>query len=117
MWHSEGIVRTEVLEGCIASMFRVERISELVATLAVTNSHTSSFETSVSRRSTADIITESQILSTLKIEATHFSETSVIKKGPRRHIPVDGILLCCTTSSLAIILGLSALCPVTGVVE
>jgi hypothetical protein len=36
MWHRVTLVRTEVSEERIASIFRVETISELGATLAVT---------------------------------------------------------------------------------
>jgi hypothetical protein len=40
---------------------------------------------------TANVVTSSVILSTLKIEATCSSETSVITIPTRRHIPEDGI--------------------------
>jgi hypothetical protein len=35
MWHRVGLVRTGIWEGCVASIFRVERISELRTSLSV----------------------------------------------------------------------------------
>jgi hypothetical protein len=41
---------------------------------------------------TANVVISSLIRSTLMMEATHSSETSIIARTARRHIPEDGIL-------------------------
>jgi hypothetical protein len=74
MWHSVGIVGTDVSEEHEVSIFKVERLSEL-GTLAVTSRLASSL-----------------ILSTLEMEGVHSSETSVLTRATRRHFPEDGIL-------------------------
>jgi hypothetical protein len=70
MWHCVGLVRTRVLEECVASIFR-GKICEVFS---------------------ADAVLSSPILSTLKMEATKSSEMSVLTRSTRRHIPEDGIL-------------------------
>jgi hypothetical protein len=39
----------------------------------------------------ANVVPSTQILSTLMMEAIYFSETSVLTRAIRRHIPEDGI--------------------------
>jgi hypothetical protein len=73
MWHRVGLVTTDVSEERVDSIFRVERISKLGTTLAV----------------------RSLILYFLKMEATRSSETSVLTRPTRRHIPEDGTLHSC----------------------
>jgi hypothetical protein len=77
------LVRTDVSEESIASNFGVEKSTRVrkVADICI--------ETSVSKRLTFFSLT---YFFTLKMEATHFSETSVITRFTRRHIPEDGIL-------------------------
>jgi hypothetical protein len=81
MWHRVTLGRTDVSEERIASIIRVETISELVVVLrsmrqflVITN-----------------VVPSPRILSTLILEATRFSETSVLP-ATRHHIPEDSIL-------------------------
>jgi hypothetical protein len=69
MWLREDHVRTDVSEERVISFFTVERISEQETTIAVT-----------------------RYPSTLKMEATHSTETSVITSPTRRNFPEYGIL-------------------------
>jgi hypothetical protein len=74
IWRRVALVRTKVSEKRVASIIRVERMSELGRTLAVTSNWSSS------------------IPSTLMTKAIRSSETSVLT-GPRRcHMQKDGIL-------------------------
>jgi hypothetical protein len=75
MLYRVPLVRTEVLEESIASIFRVTRIGELGTTLAVT--------------SNPKLLCASV---TLMMEAKHFFETSVLIRVTRLAIPIDGIL-------------------------
>jgi hypothetical protein len=79
-------IRTNVSKERVPSIFWVDRISERGTTLAETNSDVSS-----SSLVTADVLT-SLILSILKMEATHSSETFALTKPIRRHILEDNIL-------------------------
>jgi hypothetical protein len=76
MWRRVVIVRTDVPEEHIASNFRVERIRDLRRTLAVTSSII-----------TANVVPTLRIVSTLKMEATRFYETSVLTSLTWLHIP------------------------------
>jgi hypothetical protein len=78
MWRHVCLIRTDISEERVASIFRVERIREVGTTLAV---------------SSRLAIPSSRIVSTVKIEATLSSETSVLTRPARCHTPEDGILL------------------------
>jgi hypothetical protein len=79
-----SLVRTDVSEE-LSTYIRVARIGELGTTLAVTsNRHTL-------RRNTKLLVTASVVPST-PILVTLSSETSVLTRATRRHIPEDTIL-------------------------
>jgi hypothetical protein len=78
MWHHVDLVGTNVSEEHVASIFRVERISKLRIMLALLV--------------TANIVSSLLILSTLKMEVTCSSETSVLTRSTWLHIPEDSIL-------------------------
>jgi hypothetical protein len=75
MWRRVTLVRTDVSEERIASI-RAKRISAGVHQLLVT----------------ANVVPSSLILFTLMMEAICCSETSVLTRSTRRHIPEDVIL-------------------------
>jgi hypothetical protein len=83
LWHSVGFVGTDVSEECVASILKVQRTSVFGTTLTV---NIKLFATYCYRFSSL------LILSTLKMQARRSSETSVLTRPTRRHIPNDGIL-------------------------
>jgi hypothetical protein len=80
MWRRVGLVGTDVSEEHVRSILRVERISELGTKLEV------------SLIVNAIVVTNPLILSTLKMEATPSSKTSVLTRHKRCHKPQNGIL-------------------------
>jgi hypothetical protein len=81
MWHRVALVRTDDSEERIASMIRVERMSELATTLAVIKNFAN--------------VLGSVISSTLKMEATRYSEEQMLTGPTRRYIQEDGAHLIC----------------------
>jgi hypothetical protein len=77
-----ALVRIDVSEQCITSVFRVTRNGELGTALAVTSN----------RLVTANIVPSSPVLVTLMMEAIRYSETSVLTRATRHYSPEDGIL-------------------------
>jgi hypothetical protein len=87
------LVRTDVSEERVSSIFRVERISELGKTLIVSATETHYEETGVFQLLVnANIFLISLILSAVKTEAIRSSETLVVIRPTTPHIPEDGIL-------------------------
>jgi hypothetical protein len=80
IWDMElcGLVESDVLEENVASIFRLERMSELGKTLAVT----------IKRL----VVPISLILSTLKMDVTSVPERSVLLRPTRHHIPRNSSL-------------------------
>jgi hypothetical protein len=72
-----------------ATIIRVNSMSELGRTLSVISNF---YLLSVLQLSVTAEFPSLLILSTLMMEATHFSETSVLTRATRRHIPEDGNL-------------------------
>jgi hypothetical protein len=77
MLHRVALIRTDISEERIASVIRVTRISELGTTLAVTSNWSLLWR---------------NILVTLMMEATCFTEILVLTRSTRHHVPEDGIL-------------------------
>jgi hypothetical protein len=83
MWSRKGFARTDVSEEGAALIFRVERLTVLGTTLAITIRYSLLVNIDVPC---------SLILSTLMMEAIHSSETSVLTRPTLYHIKEDGIL-------------------------
>jgi hypothetical protein len=87
MWCRMGLLRTDDSEELIATIIRVEEISELASYVLW-----SVFLHSMSQlRVTAYVVSSSLILSTLMTEAIRSSESSVLKRPIRHHSPEYGI--------------------------
>jgi hypothetical protein len=77
-----AVVRTNVSEEHIASIIRLETISELGTTLAVTV-----------LQLLVSAVPCSLILSNLMVEARRSSETFVLRRATRRHTPKTALLI------------------------
>jgi hypothetical protein len=78
-----ALVRTDVSEELSTSVIRVTRIGEQGTTLALTSNRL---------LITANVVSSSPILVTLRMEALSSSETSVLTKAILRNTPEDAIL-------------------------
>jgi hypothetical protein len=88
-----ALVRADVLEEPSVSFIRVTRIGEVRTTLAAaSNRRNSCHPDEGGARFLRNVLHTSRNLSTLKMEAARFSETSVPTRSTRRHIPEDGTL-------------------------
>jgi hypothetical protein len=82
------LVRTDVSEGCIASIIRVTRIGKLGMTLAV-NSNRCMLRSTLQFPVTANVVPSFPFLVTLMMEATRSSEESVLTTATQRNIPEE----------------------------
>jgi hypothetical protein len=83
------LVRTDVSEKLIASIIRVTRIFKLGKTLEVISERNT-----LRRKVTANVVANPPIFVTLMMQATHYSETSVLTIATRRRILENGIPKC-----------------------
>jgi hypothetical protein len=93
-----ALVRTDISEQLIASIIRVERISDIWTTLAVTSNVL--LRSVLQLLVTANVVLTSTILSILMMEAIPSSEKLVLARAPRRHIPEEAILHSCRRENL-----------------
>jgi hypothetical protein len=88
-----ALVRTDVSEDFSAYIIRVARIGELETTLVLTSNRSALRIYTVLRLLVnANVVSSSQIIVTLMMEAIRPSETSVMRRATLCNIPVDGIL-------------------------
>jgi hypothetical protein len=83
MLRREALVRSDVYEECIFSIFRVPRIDDLIF-----------LSSKLQLMVTANVVSISPTLVTLITEELRSSETSVRTRVKRHNIQEDGILLC-----------------------
>jgi hypothetical protein len=84
-----ALVRTDVSEDHISCIIIAKRFSELGITLDVT-SNRSMLSSMLQLLVISDVVPSSPFLVTLIMEAICSSETSVLTRAKRRHIPEDG---------------------------
>jgi hypothetical protein len=96
MWGRRDLERTDDSQEFITSIIRVERVSEPGKTLAITSKPKDAakkyFAACFSVLVIANVVPSMLILSTLMMVAILSSESSVLRRTTRHHIPVGGIL-------------------------